>query len=321
MGDDLLGGKSWRPRQRQQAAWLALLLGLCVGFLLGLSRCGRPELPDAESLLIRVQWPDGSQSPVELEEFIAGVVAAEMPASFQPQALQAQAVAARSYVLRQKGAGKHGEAAVCCDSACCQAWRSEEELKKNWGADFPANWQKIRDAVAATAGQVLLYEGELIDALFCSTCGGMTEDAAELWGSSRPYLTAHPCAYCSHSPRYSSWKRYSLAEAASRLELQPEQIPELKLLSSTAGGRVALLAGGERQYRGTELRSRLELDSAAFSWLLQGEEIIFLSLGYGHGVGLCQYGADGMGRAGYAAREILSAYYPGTEQGQAADFF
>jgi len=149
----------------------------------------------------------------------------------------------------------------------------------------------------------------------------MTEDAAELWGSSRPYLTAHPCAYCSHSPRYSSWKRYSLAEAASRLELEPEQIPELKLLSSTAGGRVALLAGGERQYRGTELRSRLELDSAAFSWLLQGEEIIFLSLGYGHGVGLCQYGADGMGRAGYAAREILSAYYPGTEQGQAADFF
>ncbi|MDO4731910.1 MAG: stage II sporulation protein D [Bacillota bacterium] len=317
-----MGGLSWKGawKQWRRAGWAALLFGLLSGFLLGFSRCAPEELPEESLLMIRVQWPDGSCSPVALEEFLAGVLAAEMPASFQPQALQAQAVAARSYILRQQDSGKHGEAAVCCDSQCCQAWLSRESLEQRWGADFPAHWQKIRDAVAATAGQVLLYRGEIIDALFCSTCGGMTEEVSAVWGGERPYLPAHPCPYCRHSSRYSGVKRYTFAEAASRLGLQPEQIPEMELLSTTAGGRVALLACGGRQYKGTELRSLLELDSAAFSWLLQGKEIVLLSLGYGHGVGLCQWGADGMARAGHGCWEILSFYYPGAEPGLAGDF-
>lgn len=313
------GRKAFAQKRRLLAASLGL--ALLSGLLLGLGYCSGGEPEKTEPLLIQVQLPDGSMEQLELEGFIAGVVAGEMPASFHPQALRAQAVAARTYVLRQRQAAKHGAAAVCCDSACCQAWLSREQLEENWGEDFPANWQRIEEAVAESAGEVLLFSGQLIDAVFCSTCGGMTEDVSAVWGGGRPYLTAHPCAYCQHSSRYSGWRRYSLSEAAALLECSPEQLRQMSVLSYTAGGRVEALSLGELHYSGVELRSRLGLDSAAFSWLIQGDELVFLSLGYGHGAGLCQYGADGMGKAGYSYRDILSFYYPGTELGRAEDFF
>lgn len=304
-------------RKTQQKLQRALLLcsglALLFGFLLGARGCRQQEEAPPSPVLIRVLQPDGSIAELELEDFLCGVVAAEMPASFAPQALQAQAVAARTYILKQQQSGKHGEAAVCCDSRCCQAWRSWEELTQGWGGQAEHYQEKIRAAVAATAGQVLCYQGELVDGLFCSTCGGMTEDAAAVWGGGRAYLQAKPCPYCSHSPRYNGWKRYSLAEFSSRLGLDAATRPELGSISYTPGGRVASLSLGGKEFSGTELRRLLELDSAAFSYLIQGEDILLLSVGYGHGVGLCQYGADGMGRAGYGYGEILAFYYPGTE--------
>ena len=312
---------TWRRREQQRRTLLLLsLLATGLGILLGMAYCGPPAPSPETPLSITVQWPDGSQSPVELETFLVGVVAAEMPATFHPQALQAQAVAARTYVVRQQQAGKHGTAAVCCDSACCQAWRSREELERQWGEDFSKHWEAVTAAVTSTAGQVLTEDGDLIDAVFCSTCGGMTEDVAAVWGGQRPYLTAHSCGYCTHSPRYSGWKRFSLAEAAERLETNPEQIRQMEVLGYTAGGRVDTLDLGDRQWKGTEVRSRLGLDSAAFSWLVQGDDLVVLTLGYGHGVGMCQYGADGLGQAGYTYVDILALYYPGTHFGQAADF-
>lgn len=312
---------TWRRQEQQRRTlFLLSLLAMGLGLLLGMAYCGPPEPSPEVPLSITVQWPDGTQSAVELESFLVGVVAAEMPASFHPQALQAQAIAARTYVVRQQLAGKHGTAAVCCDSACCQAWRSKEDLEDQWGEAFSTYWAAVSAAVEATAGQVLTMDGQLIDAVFCSTCGGMTEDVEAVWGSPRSYLTAHTCAYCTHSPRYSGWQRFSLVEAAERLETTPDQIRQMKVLDYTPGGRVAAVDLGEQQWKGTEVRSRLGLDSAAFSWLIQGEELVVLTLGYGHGVGLCQYGADGMGDAGYTYAEILEAYYPGTSVGQAADF-
>ncbi len=297
-------------RKRGRAGWkvLAVCGLLALGVVLLLVGKGGGTPPERQ---LQVLWPDGQVGPVELETFLVGVVAGEMPVSFGEQALQAQAIAARTYLVRQAQSGKHGEAAVCCDSACCQAWISPKEMEGRWGRACRENLQQVRAAVAATAGLILTWEGAPIDAVFCSTCGGYTEAAAELWGSPRRYLTAHPCPYCGASPKLCGQRRFSLEEAARLLETTPEGLRDMTVLSRTAGGRVRSLRVGERCWTGAEVRAKLGLASAAFSWLLQGEDLVVLTLGYGHGVGLCQYGAAGMARSGAKVWEILAFYYPG----------
>lgn len=274
----------------------------------------RLNVPEAEEEnqfpsgpVIAVLSRDGEVFQIPLERFLVGVVAAEMPASFGEEALAAQAVAARTYILASREAGgRHQDAVVCCDSACCQAWRDPLELAE-------ADREKVAAAVGATAGQALYYEGKLAETPFCSCCGGRTESAAAVWGGERPWLVSVDCPYCGHAPRFCSCRVFELEEAAALLSCGTDELRQMKLLGYSGGGRVDRVELAGRILSGREVRAALGLPSAAFAWLLQGGRILVASVGFGHGVGLCQYGADGMAAAGHDYPEILAHYYPGCE--------
>ncbi len=259
--------------------------------------------------------PSGQTEEIALENLIIGIVAAETPAAFDSEALKAQAVAARTYVLSHwppYGTMKHENAAVCSDFTCCQAYLDQNMQRERWGTDFDTYYTKIKQAVFATSGEILFWQGAIAQAPFFSTCGGKTENSEECWSKAFPYLVSVECHYCGHSSRYSGYQRYTTNEAASLLNIDVEQLLAMKIEAYTNGDRVAAISFGSKQLKGTEMRSIFKLDSAAFSWLIIGDYLVFSTVGYGHGVGMCQYGADGMGKRGYSYQEILSHYYPGT---------
>ena len=295
-------------------AKLALIVGAALTLLI--ICCLRPDATEEEEEtpagpVISVLSREGEIFRMPLESFLAGVVAAEMPASFGEEALAAQAVAARTYILASLAAGgRHEDAAVCCDPACCQAGRDPAELTDEAR-------ERVRAAVTATAGVALYYKGNLAETPFCSCCGGRTESAAAVWGGERPWLVSVDCPYCGHAPRFASCRVFELEEAAALLGCGEDELRQMKLLGYTGGGRVDKVELAGRVMTGRELRSALGLDSAAFAWLIQGSRIVVATVGFGHGVGLCQYGADGMARSGAGFRDIVTHYYPGCETGKA----
>ncbi|MGQ9778769.1 MAG: stage II sporulation protein D [Bacillota bacterium] len=260
-----------------------------------------------------------------LEEYLIGVVAAEVPAAFHLEALKAQAVAARTMAVKKMkrfgGPGcRHCSAADLCDRPeDGQAWLSEAELRQKWGWRYPWLRARIERAVWETRGIILLYEGRPIEAVYHSTCGGRTEDAAAVWGRSFPYLISVPCGYDLFSPRLHSETRLSWPEAARRLGLSGKVIGpprDLAILARTSSGRVAALRLWGRVLSGPAARAAFGLRSTDFSVRCERGDFIFIVRGNGHGVGLCQYGAEGMARQGADFRRILWHYYSGTRLGR-----
>ena len=263
---------------------------------------------------------DNTVETLPLEEVLVGVVAAEMPVSFESEALKAQAVAARTYILQRlpepygSGLAVHtGNASICDDFAHCQAYVDESQRQKNWGDDFEANEKKIREAVNATAGQVLTYEGATISPTFCSTCGGSTEAAGDYWQSDVPSLQAVPCYWDSSAPKYLSTVHYTKAEMAAKLGILQADLPKLKIAATSQTGRVTLVTCGEKQWKGSAVRTALGLNSTNFQWLAGKDGYLITVKGYGHGVGLCQHGANGMAAAGASYQQILHHYYTDVE--------
>jgi len=291
------------------AVALAVVLILLALFMVVILSPFRTE-PKGE-YEITVLLPDGTLEAVGLETFLTHVVAAEMPVTFHREALKAQAVAARTYIAAQLDAPKHGEAVVCCDSTCCQAWKSTEDMQAEWGKHYSRYLEKVASAVADTRGMILCHGDAAARTFFFSACGGMTEDVSSVWGGDAAYLVSRPCGDCRHASRYTGAVAYPLTEAASLLDASAEHLADMRVLSYTESGRVGELQVGDHVFPGTEVRTRLGLNSTAFTWLIRGDEIVFLTLGYGHGVGMCQYGADGMGNRGMRFGEILLHYYPG----------
>ncbi|HBK85412.1 MAG TPA: stage II sporulation protein D [Firmicutes bacterium] len=268
---------------------------------------------------------------IGLEEYVKGVLAAEMPAKFHLEALRAQAVAARTYAVKRasvfggKGCNSHPQADLCDDPAHCQAWLPAAELQKQWGMlEYQSNWSKICQAVESTAGEIITYQGVAIDPLFHSTCGGKTEDAGAVWQQSLPYLVSVECPYCKHSPKLKTEQRYSLTAFASAIQALDGSIavtaqslratpPNFSIAKKTATGRADTVSIAGKTLQATTLRYTLGLNSTRFTHQVEGDQIVFAVQGYGHGVGLCQYGADGMGEAGFDYRAILQFYYRGTQ--------
>lgn len=259
---------------------------------------------------------DNTVDTIPLEEIVVGVVAGEMPMDFEEEALKAQSVAARTYILKRlpepygSGAAVHsGNASICDDFAHCQAYVDEEQRRENWGDDFNAKESKLRKAVEATAGQVLTYDGEIISPTFCSTCGGSTEAAGDYWQSDVPALQAVPCYWDTAAPRYLSTAHYTKAEMAAKLGISEAELPQLKIAETSATGRVTKVTCGDKQWKGSEIRTALGLNSTDFEWLAGKSGYLITVKGFGHGVGLCQHGANGMAQAGAAYEEILHHYY------------
>ena len=254
---------------------------------------------------------------MDLHTYLTGVLLGELPASFAPEAMKAQAVACRTYCLRGYAHRRHGSAAVCTDAGCCQAWRDPAK------AD-PAARAKAEQAVAETDGLVIRYRGELIDATFFSCSGGVTEAAAAVWGTDLPYLQSVRSPGEEQAAHYTDELRLPLADfkAALAEEDAAVRFPErlggwVGTVTYTAGGGVDTIVLGGRPFSGTQIRRLFGLRSTAFTLSLNAKEAVFQTKGYGHRVGMSQYGADAMAREGKDFREILTWYYRGVEIGTA----
>lgn len=262
----------------------------------------------------------GEVETLTLQEYLWGVVAAEMPASFQTEALKAQAVAARTYSvnLKLRGTKKHPQADVCGDSSCCQAWITPAQAAANWGEEAARYTEKITGAVRDTDGLFCLYEGTPINAVFFSSAAGKTLDAAEVWGAGVPYLRSVDSPEGREVP---GWQTVMTFTASQLGELLSALAPQADLSGSPEGwftgltqdsaGGVASVAVGGTLLTGAQIRSALGLRSTHFT-VEPGEDAVSIHVtGYGHGVGLSQYGANNLAAQGKTFDQILTWYYTG----------
>ncbi len=272
-----------------------------------------PTTTPNKDIRLLVQLDDGSVTDMELEEYITAVVLCEMPAEFETEALKAQGVVARTYALKRKSSGtKHAAAAVCTNPSCCQGFISPEEYVSKGGDT--ACVEKVSAAVQATAGQVLLYNGELIEATYFSCSGGMTEDAAAVWGSDVPYLRATESPGEENATHYVDTVRFSVTEFKRLLQIEDTSGScQIGTIRYTDGGGVDSMQICGETFHGTTLRSRLGLRSTAMSVTVLGNTVTITTKGFGHRVGMSQYGADAMAVGGSTYDQILAYYYAGTE--------
>ena len=279
-----------------------------------ITAAARAESPARLSVLI-----GDEAAELDTADYLTGVVAAEMPAAFEPEALKAQAVAARTYAMYCAAQAKHGAAQVCTDSGCCQAYLGREAMRERWGAEYERYYEKIRAAVEATAGEYLEYEGAPVLAVFHSSSVGRTEDSGAVWGGARPYLVSVDSPESADTvPGYVSSVELSALDFRDTLLAMRPQADFSGGAASWIGecrrdesGRVESLALGGAEFSGTELRAVFKLRSTAFTLEYTGDAFLFTVTGYGHGVGMSQYGANLMAQQGYDYAQILAHYYPG----------
>ena len=263
-------------------------------------------------LEMKLRGDDGSVQIMDMDAYLVGVILAEMPSTFEPEAKKAQAVVARTYTRKASvTGGKHGDGSVCSNSSCCQAWISREDYLKEGGSTKAV--EEAEAAVAATSGYVLTYEGSLIEATYFSCSGGNTEDAVAVWGTDFPYLRAVESPGEEHAVHYTDTVYFTKGEFADKLGLPLTGDPKnwIGTATYTAGNGINTLVIGGKTFGGTELRSLLGLRSTVFTMEPDGDGITITTRGFGHRVGMSQYGADAMAMGGSTWQEILSYYYTG----------
>lgn len=266
----------------------------------------------------------GEIEELHLDEYLYGVVSAEMPASFELEALKAQAVVARTYTIYQiqNGGSKHENASICDSYACCQAWISKEDRFDKWEEnERETNWQKIVQAVNETSGKIITYEGQPINAFFHSNSGGVTESSVNIWGGIEyPYLKSVETSGEEGYSQYSSEVTFTrdelvnkIKETHSDIEIDWNEENPIQIQEYTDSGRVRTIKLGNISIAGTEARTILGLKSTNFVVNYQEEKIIFSVTGYGHGVGMSQTGADSLAKQGSGYEDIIKHFYTGVE--------
>ena len=266
---------------------------------------------------------NGQVEELKLDEYLYGVVSSEMPADFELEALKAQAIVARTYTIYKiKTAKKHENADICDDSTCCQAWIAKQERLDRWDENVrESNWNKIVTAVNETKGKIITYNNEPINAFFHSNSGGMTEAPINVWGGSGyPYLQAVA------TPGEENYTQYNSEVILTKLEFESkikEKYPDfiidwneekcIEILERTDGNRVKTIKIGNKNLSGIEVRTLLGLRSANFEFIIENENIKFNVIGYGHGVGMSQTGADSLAKQGKNYEEIIKHFYTDVE--------
>lgn len=250
---------------------------------------------------------------VPLEEYIVGVLAGEMPVYFELEALKAQAVASRSYVLKRLEYNKDNEYDVV-DSVLNQVYLDDNYLKEAWGKDYVVNINKLRTAVNETIDEYLEYNGEIIDALFFSTSNGYTEDASVVFNLELPYLKSVESKWDAQtSSVFNSQKTISLQEFYEKLGLEYKSELSFNVLERSDTNRIIKLEINGNMLKATDVYNKLGLRSTDFNLTQVGTNVVIDTKGYGHGVGMSQYGALGMAKEGYNYKQILEYYYSGAE--------
>ncbi len=289
--------------------------------LLGFYVQSSKEQADEEGLRIQVWDEQKGMMEMNFEEYIVHVVAGEMPAGYETDALKAQAIAARTYALkhlRGEDRCKSGYT-ICTDPYCCQACLQTEEMKSCWGDRYDEYYKKIDDAVKATEGEVLTSDGKLISALYHSSSGGRTEDSEAVFAVALPYLVSVESDGEEDSPEYSDEKVFSVQDLCSIVNAEFPQAhlkapaEQIDVWGRTDSGRVKLVQLGEIVINGQQLRNLLNLHSTNFSFEFEGDSVRITCIGFGHGVGMSQCGANAMAKRGVDYRAILEHYYTGVE--------
>ena len=248
---------------------------------------------------------------INLEDYIIGVVAAEMPASFELEALKAQAVAARTFAMYKKETRNLDYDLI--KGVKDQAYKDNKTLLAQWKVNFFTNYLKIRQAVEETQGQVLTYNGEVINAFYFSMSNGYTENCELVFAQDLPYLNSVSSKWDNESlNNYSYTTTFSKEDFCSSLEITCD-IVEVQDITRSDSNRVLTITINNQTFKGTEMRSKLGLRSTDFDIVINESGVTITTRGYGHGVGMSQYGANGMAKEGYSYEEIVKYYYQNTE--------
>lgn len=285
-----------------------------------------PSAPDMQDAYLVLDAQSGEVMTVGVRDYVIGAVCAEMPASFHPEALKAQAVAAHTYAERQRRreaasptAALKG-ASFSNDSRYYQAFATKEQAQERFGDQFEANYGKISDAVDAVLHELLFYQDEPILAAFHSMSTGKTESAAELWGAAVAYLVPVESESDRSAPRYETVTQHSAEEVKSALlaadasiVLGEDPAAWFEIRKTTDSGTVTELQCGNQTMTGQAFRTALSLRSPTFTISYADGTFSITTHGYGHGIGMSQYGANAMAQAGSSYQDILAHYYPGTE--------
>lgn len=266
-----------------------------------------------EVAMINVMLANKRTENMLLRDYVVGVLLAEMPADFHTEALKAQAIVARTYALKKVMFNNKHPMAVCTDPSCCQGYLSQEAYRSDKGT--LKDIERIEQAVEETMNLVLVHNGKLIEATYFSCSGGMTEDAAAVWGEDIPYLQATKSPGEENAARYTETVKFSIEEFEKRLGTSFSGGPDtwINNVTYTNGGGVDTITIGGKQYTGTEVREKLGLRSTIFTITIIGTSAVITTKGFGHRVGLSQYGAEAMAVQGATFDKILQHYYSGTE--------
>ena len=248
---------------------------------------------------------------IPFEDYIIGVVAGEMPATFELEALKAQAVAARSYVMKQMVYNKDKDYDVV-DSVLNQVYLSDSHLKSVWKEEYTKKINKIKTAVLETYNEYLEYDGQVIDAMFFSTSVGYTENSEEVFTNSVPYLRSVSSTWDTISPVYEVDYNFDLIDFYKKLALDYNESLNVEIIETTSTGRIKKLKINGVEFLGSKVVNLLNLKSNYFTINLKEKEVYIKTKGYGHGVGMSQYGSQAMALKGYNYKQILEHYYQGT---------
>lgn len=264
--------------------------------------------------VVRVQRQEtGVIDEVPLEEYVVGVLAGEMPVSFELEALKAQAVAARTYVMKKMSDNYDKEYDIL-DTPVNQAYLDEASLKEKWQNKYEERINKLKTAVLETRGEYITYDDEVIDALFFSTSVGVTENSEDVFSNALPYLRSVDSSWDAEvSPVFSENNSFSLTEFYERLGIAYNKQLQIEMTDVTSTGRVKKIKINSNTFEGSKVVSKLDLRSSYFQIKKVDEEVFVTTKGYGHGVGMSQYGAQAMAKKGYTYDEILNHYYQDIE--------
>lgn len=260
----------------------------------------------SSGILIKLRRFNGEITEMDLEEYLVGVVAAEMPASFNIEALKAQSVVARTYTLKLLESNRE-----ITDDVKTQVYKSNNELQNMWGSNYNNYYQKVKNVVEQTKGLVIKYNGSLIDAVYHSTSNGYTEDAINVWGNSIPYLKTVTSPWDTSSTSYLRNIYIGFDVISNALKINFDSSSTIDVISRDESNRILKVRFNDKEYSGVEIRNLLGLRSTDFDAEISLNGVNFTTRGYGHGVGMSQYGANGMAKSGYSFEQILNHYYLG----------
>jgi len=248
---------------------------------------------------------------IDIEDYVKGVVAGEMPLNFNPEALKAQAVAARTYALRRISDTNTYDVV---DTVMNQVFIDNDTLKTKWGASYDYYMEKINNAVSSTLGEYVDYKGTYADTLFFSTSTGFTENSEEIFGSKVSYLQSVNSYWDEEeSPVYEEINTFTRDEFCNLLDLSNCEVINVYIESQTTTGRVKKVTINNKNFTGSQVAYYLGIRSNYFDISIVNNKVSVITKGFGHGVGMSQYGAEGMANNGYSYKEILAHYYQGTE--------